>query len=46
MRGWYRSADVLGMAGELVVLEDSSFEATVAFIEQTAGLTRAGVLAG
>jgi hypothetical protein len=38
MRAWYLPRDLLGLPGEHVIAESSSFEATIGFIAETAGL--------
>lgn len=41
MRGWYESYDVLGIPGEHVIAESSTFEETVAYILHESGLPTA-----
>jgi predicted kinase len=46
MRGWYHPHDVLGVAGEYVIGEDSTLDASVQFIAVRSGLCPPGLGAG
>lgn len=46
MRGWYLPKDLLGIDGEHVIPEASSFEASLAFIARTAGFPLGDIIPG